>query len=207
MAESKVSISNQALIKCGSDTITSFTDGSHEANVCSTMYTNVANSLMYYTFWNFAIDKVALSLLTETPIDKGYTKAHSLPGDIVRVKGFFDSSGYYTTDYSVEGAKVYSNTDPLNIEYIKEMDEANFPGFFLEALIAKMAMEINEAITGVGTLTNRLADDFATKLRAARIADAQENPPQNIMPQGILIEAHLGGEGGRIKGRLRHPTS
>lgn len=204
MAESKVSISNQALVKCGSNTITSFTDGSHEANVCSTMYTNVTSSLMYYTFWNFAITKVALSLLTETPVDLSYTKAHSLPGDVVRVKGFFDSSGYYTTDYSVEGAKVYSNTDPLNIEYVQNVDESNFPGFFIEALIAKLAMEINESITGIGTLTNRLADDFAIKLRAARIADAQENPPQNIMIEGRLIEAHLSGAGRYAQGRLRH---
>ena len=59
MAESKVSISNQSLTKCGATTITSFTDGSHEANVCSTMYTYVANGLKYYTFWNFAITKAA----------------------------------------------------------------------------------------------------------------------------------------------------
>ena len=48
MAESKVSISNQALVKCGASTISAFTDGSHEANVCSTMYDNVKKGLMYY---------------------------------------------------------------------------------------------------------------------------------------------------------------
>ena len=207
MAESKVSISNQSLVKCGADTITSFTDGSHEANVCSTMYDNVAKGLMYYTFWNFAITKVALSLTTDTPLDKTYTKVHSLPGDVVRIKGVFDSSGFYTTDYSVEGTKIYSNTDPLNIEYVQETAEANFPGFFLEALIAKLAMEINESITGIGTLTSRLGEDFGIKLRAARIADAQEHPPQNIMPAGRLIEAHLSGSGRYAQGRLRHPTS
>ena len=206
MAESKVSISNQALTKCGASTITSFTDGSHEANVCSTMYTNVANGLMYYTFWNFAITKAALSLLTETPLDKSYTKVHSLPGDTIRIKGVFDSQGYYTTDYSVEGAKIYSNTDPLNIEYVQETTEENFPGFFLEALIAKLAQEINEAITGVGTLSDRLLQDFNIKLQAARVADGQEEPPRNIMPVGRLVEAHYGSNG-VIVDRYRHPTS
>ena len=69
MAESKVSISNQALVKCGASTISAFTDGSHEANVCSTMYDNVKKGLMYYTFWNYAIQKSSLSLTTETPTD------------------------------------------------------------------------------------------------------------------------------------------
>lgn len=203
MAESNISISNQALVKCGASTISAFTDGSNEANVCSTMYSNVKKGLMYYTFWNFAITKVAVNLTTETPTDLSYTKTHSLPGDVIRIKGFFDSQGYAITDYSVEGAKVYSNTDPLNIIYVKDLTEDNFPVFFIEALIAKMAVEINEAITGVGTLTGRLAEDFQAKLRAARIADGQENPPRNIVPAGQLIEAHIGGN----FNRLRHPTN
>ena len=201
MAESKVSISNQALIKCGANTITSFTDGTHEANVCSVMYDNVKKGLLYYTFWNFAIEKVLLSKLAETPADKSYVNAHSLPGDVIRVKGFFDDSGTYVTDYSLEKNKVYSNTTPLYIEYVQDMAEQDLAVFFIEALIAKLALEINEAITGVGTLTTRLAEDFSTKLRAARISDGQENPPTNIMPIGRLVEAHVGS----ISGRLRHP--
>jgi len=203
MAESKVSISNQALVKCGASTISAFTDGSNEANVCSTMYENVKKGLMYYTFWNFAINKQALNITTETPTDKSYTKTHSLPGSIIRIKGFFDNQGYAITDYSVEGDKVYSNTEILNIVYVKDMDEDKFPVFFIEALIAKLAVEINEAITGVGTITNRLAEDFQAKLRAARISDGQENPPRNIMPIGTLVEAHIGGN----FNRLRHPTN
>jgi hypothetical protein len=203
MAESKVSISNQALVKCGAGTISAFTDGSNEANVCSTMYDNVKKGLMYYTFWNFGIKKQAVNLTTETPTDLSYTKTHSLPGDVIRIKGFFDNQGYAITDYSVEGAKVYSNTDPLYIVYVKDMTEENFPVFFTEALIAKLAVEICEAITGVGTLTSRLAEDFQQKLRAARISDGQENPPRNIMPIGTLVEAHIGGN----HNRLRHPTN
>jgi len=204
MAESKISISNQALIKCGANTITSFTDGTHEANVCSVMYDNVKKGLLYYTFWNFAIQKTQLNKLAETPTDKSYTNAHTIPGDVIRVKGFFDDQGYQVSQYSLEKTKVFSNQDPLFIEYVQDMAEKDLAVFFTEALIAKMALEINEAITGVGTLTSRLAEDFSTKLRAARITDGQENPPSNVMPMGRLVEAHLGG-GSIAAGRLRHP--
>ncbi len=206
MAESKVSISNQSLTKCGATTISSFTDGSHEANVCSTMYDNAKKGLMYYTFWNFAMTKIKLNVTTDTPVDKSFTKAHSLPGDTIRVKGVFDKQGNIIVDYEIQGDKIYSNTDELFVEYVQEMTEDKFPAFFIEALVSKLALEINEAITGVGTLTTRLAEDFNAKLRAARIADAQEEPPQNIMPVGRLVEAHLGG-GAFIQGRLKHPTS
>ena len=50
MALTKFDICSQALIKCGSDTISSFNDGTHEANVCSVMYDTIKKSLLYYTF-------------------------------------------------------------------------------------------------------------------------------------------------------------
>jgi len=206
MAESKVSISNQALTKCGAATISSFTDGSHEANVCSTMYDNVRNGLLYYTFWNFAVTNQALSKLSSTPTNTKYQHVFSLPGDVIRIKGFFDSDGMYAEDYSVEGAQVFSNEKTLFIEYVKNIVEDDMPVFFIETLIAKVALEINEAITGVGTLSNRLAGDYEAKLRAARIADGQENPPHNIVPPGRYVEAHLGNTG-LTNRRLRHSNT
>lgn len=203
MAETQISISNQALTKCGAGTISSFTDGTNEANVCSVMYQTAKKGLLYYTFWNFAMEKIALGRLNETPTDKKYLYVHSLPGNVIRIKGFFDDQGIYLEDYSVEGQKVYSNEDVLFIEYVQNMDEDNMPVFFIEALVAKLALEINEAITGVGSLTTRLANDYQTKLRAARIADGQENPPTNIIPVGRYVEAHLG-NASVSTGRLRH---
>jgi hypothetical protein len=201
--ETSISISNKSLIKCGATTIASFTEGSHEANVCSAMYDMVKKGLLYYTFWNFANKKVELNLLAETPIDLSYTKAHSIPGDVIKIKGIFDSQGESIIEYTVEGQKIYSNEDTVFLEFVEDMEEQYFPVFFIEALVAKMAYEINEAITGIGTLSDRLLNDFNIKLRAARIADGQEQPPHNIMPLGRLIEAHLGSDP-LSSGTLRH---
>lgn len=201
--ETPVSISNQSLVKCGATTIASFTEGTHEANVTNTMYQTVKKGLMYYTFWNFANKKLQLNLLAETPIDLSYTKAHSIPGDVIRIKAVFDAQGIKLNDYSVEGQKIYSNESNIFLEYVEDTDEEFFPVFFTEALVAKLAYEINEAITGIGTLTDRLGTDFQFKLKAARIADGQEQPPHNVMPLGRLIEAHLGADP-LSAGTLRH---
>ena len=204
MTETNISISNKALTKCGAATIASFTEGSHEANVCSTMYETTKKGLLYYTFWNFAIIKQAMNRLNETPTDKNFLYAHSLPGDIIRIKAVFDDNGYFLEDYRVEGQKIYSNTETLYLEYVQDMDEQYFPVFFIEALISKIAYEINEAITGIGSLNDRLLNDFNIKLRAARIADGQENPPVNVMPAGRLIEAHLGNVSSTNARFMRH---
>ena len=200
MALTKFDICSQALTKVGADTITSFSDGTQESNVCSVMYDTIKKSLLYYTFWNFAIDKQQLNKLSETPTDKKFTSAHSLPGDVIRIKAVIDQNGLPNYTYRKEGQKIFSSLDTVILEYVQNMDETNMPSFFVEALVAKIATEINEAITGNGALTNRLANDFQQKLRASRIADGQENPPQNIVPAGRLIEAHLmGSESDRFR--------
>ena len=204
MALTKFDICSQALIKCGADTISSFSDGTHEANVCSVMYNTTKKSLLYYTFWNFANLKVQLNRLSETPTDAKFLYAYSLPGDVIRIRSVFDENGHADYTYKKEGQKIFSNNDTAFVEYVQEMDETTMPSFFVEALVAKVATEINEAITASGSLTQRLASDFQQKLRAARIADGQENPPQNIMPAGRLIEAHLNGS---TSDRFRHEQS
>jgi hypothetical protein len=191
MALSKYDICSQSLIKCGAETISSFTDGTHESNVCSVMYDTTKKSLLYYSFWNFAIRKVQLNRLNETPTDAKFLYAHSLVGDVIRTRSVFNEFGQADYTYKKEGQKIFSNNKNAFLEYVSNIDETNMPSFFVEALVSKLATEINEAITGSGTLTVRLAQDFQQKLRAARVADGQENPPANIMPAGRLIEAHM----------------
>jgi len=123
---------------------------------------------------------------------------------VIRIKGVFDNNGYYHDDYRVEGQKIYSNSITLFLEYVQNMAEEYFPVFFTEALVSKLAYEINEGVTGIGSLNDRLLNDFNIKLRAARIADGQENPPTNVMPAGRLIEAHLGNTSSDNARFLRH---
>ena len=201
MSLTKFDICSQALIKCGADTISSFNDGTHEANVCSVMYDTIKKSLLYYTFWNFAIKKVQMNRLAEIPTDAKFLFAYSLPADVIRIRSIFDENGQADFTYKKEGQKIFSNNKTAFVEYVQNMDETTMPSFFIEALVSKVATEINEAITASGSLTQRLASDFQQKLRASRIADGQENPPQNIMPAGRLIEAHLNGS---TSDRFRH---
>jgi len=198
MAFTKFDIASMALVKVGAEPITSFDDGSRSAQVVSTLYDATKQGLFYTTFWNFATEKTQLAKLAETPTDKSYTFAFQIPGDAMRVKGVFDNNGDLRTTYSVEQNKVYSDFDPLFLEYIKEVSEANMPPFFIEALVSKLAYEINEGVSGVGTRTNRLAREYQDKLRFAKVTDAQEIPPSQIIGRGDLVAARLGGTGSSV---------
>tara|TARA_B100000029_G_scaffold117531_2_gene110735 strand:- start:4248 stop:4823 length:576 start_codon:yes stop_codon:yes gene_type:complete len=188
----KFTIASQALIKVGGTPITTFDGTDRQSVVVSNLYDDTKKGLLYYTFWNFATHKVQLSSLVETPTDPNFTYAYQLPGDYVRVKGVFDSAGGFRTDYAVENNKIYATHNPLYLEYIREMDESNFPPFFIEVLISKLAFEVCEGVTGVGTLNDRLGREFESKLAKAMVVDGQETPPQNILGEGHLVKARLG---------------
>lgn len=192
MAVTKFTIASQALLKVGGTPITTFDGTDRQSVVCSNMYDDTKKSLLYYTFWNFATQKSQLAKLDETIADASYDYVYQLPGDTVRVKGIFDTGGDKSTDFSVEKNRIYSNINPMFIEYIQEKDESDFPPFFVEVLIAKLAFEICEAVTGVGTLQDRLSKDYERKLQVAKTVDGQENPPSSIVDEGRLLRARSG---------------
>ena len=195
MATTKFTIATQALLKIGGNPISSFDGNDRESIVVSNMYDDTKKSLLYYTFWNFATQKTTVSALVETITDASYKYVYQLPGDYIRVKGIFDQHGTRHTDFSVEKNKVYANISPLNLEYIQNKSETEFPPFFTEVLIAKLAYEICEAVTGVGTLQERLAQDYERKLRTAKTVDGQENPPLPLVDEGRLNRARVGSAG------------
>tara|TARA_X000000950_G_scaffold289479_1_gene413991 strand:- start:18265 stop:18873 length:609 start_codon:yes stop_codon:yes gene_type:complete len=192
MATTKFTIATQALLKIGGNPISTFDGTDRESVVVSNMYEDTKKSLLYTTFWNFATQKTELAKLSETSPDANYQHVYQLPGDYIRVKGIFDTSGVKRTDYSVEKNKIFANISPLNLEYIQEKSESDFPPFFTEVLIAKLAYEICEAVTGVGTIQERLARDYQSKLQTARTVDGQENPPRAFLDEGRLIRARGG---------------
>ena len=193
MAFTKIDIASMALIKVGGEPITSFDEGTRQSQVVSNLYDQVKQSLFFTTFWNFATEKVQLAKLSETITDKSYEYVYQAPGDVMRIKGIIDSSGDLTRDYTYEQNKIYANINPLILVYIKEVSEANMPPFFTEALVSKLAYEINEGVNGIAGKGQRLAQEYERKLRFAKITDAQETPPQSIIGAGRLVTARLYG--------------
>lgn len=192
MAVTKENIASMALIRLGGSPISDFNANTREAQVVSNMYDTVKQSLFNYAQWNFATKKQDLAQLNETITDKTYTHVYQMPTNTIRVIGVFDVQGYFDTNYSVENNKIYTRFGGAKIQFIELKTEDKFPAFFTECLVAKLAYEMAEAITGVGSIHQRLYQEFNEKLRKAMIADGQENPPRKIIDEGSLVRAHQG---------------
>ena len=75
-----VSICSDALILLGAKPISSFNDGTDEANSCDRLYSDIRDTTLTMYPWSFAYKKVKLARLVTTPTAE-WKYEYQLPGD------------------------------------------------------------------------------------------------------------------------------
>lgn len=171
MAESAVQICNNALIKLGSNTITSLSDDTKPARLCNKMYSIMRDDLIRSHPWNFTIERAALAQLASTP-DFEFAFQYQLPSDCLRVLRLDDPD----TEYRIEGRKLLTDSSTVSLIYIKQVtDEAQFDANFSNVLALKIASEIAYAITNSTSLSQALRQAYLKEFSRAKMNDAQED--------------------------------
>ena len=83
MALSDVALCARALIRIGAAPITSFSDGSAEAEIAGALYGSTRDGLLSAYAWGFATGQVALTQLETAPV-ADFDYAYQLPNDYLR---------------------------------------------------------------------------------------------------------------------------
>lgn len=190
MAVSDVDIANRALVKIGEQRITSFDDDNKASRAVKALYPTVRDSELRKHRWNFATKRAQLAALATAPAF-GFDYAYQLPSDCLRVDfvGDFypgvDLSDYRNADSSewrVEARTILTNLSaPLNLRYgARITDPTQFDAMFVEALAAKLAIELADVLTQTGTRKEQAKADYQDAMRTARSLDAIEDPPQQM---------------------------
>lgn len=167
---SRVEICNRALDKLGSAAITSLDDNVKSARACARMFDAVRDAELRDHQWNFATARASLPEVDDAPI-YGFAKQYQMPGDCLRV---LDVEPY--ADWKIEGRRVLTNVSaPLRIKYVQRVtDTSSFDALFVEALAARMSLELCETLTQSNSKKRAAQDDYAQAIRRARRADAIE---------------------------------
>lgn len=189
---SNVDIANYALNIIGASNISSFDENSKPARLVNQRYDSVRNAVFRSHPWNCLIRRAELAQEVEAPAF-GYTYQYALPTDprCLRVLEFSNGSLSYPQDnmfsntggpvFVIEGRKLLTDEGTARIKYIASITDPNeYDAGLIEALSARLAMEIAYAITGstsVVQLTTALYDE---KMREARFIDATEGAPQKL---------------------------
>jgi hypothetical protein len=134
---SPIDICNQALAHLGDRRITRLDDAAQSSDAltryCAEFYTQARQEVMAAARWTFAKHVEPLALRADVTTI-GFTYAHELPDDHIRlmrvvpgtvtdgVTTFADST---IDSFKIVGSKVWSNTQVLAAEYIRDVTDPN----------------------------------------------------------------------------------
>lgn len=170
---SVVEICNRALDKLGETPIASLADDIKASRACNRAFAPVRDAVLRDHPWNCAIGRAALAADGQAPV-WGYARRFPLPVDCLRVLDIA-----VETRWIVEGRAILTDAGaPLQIRYIRRVDDPNlFDPLFVEALAARLAVELCEALTQSNTKRQALLEDYGRIVERARAADGQEGLP------------------------------
>ncbi len=182
MATSIVSILNNALVRIGSKTITSLTDGDKVATACNTVYERTRDSLLRQHLWNFAIKRAELASETTAP-SFGFNYSYPLPADFIRVKELEDSY----CPYKIEGSKLLTDASQVQLVYVSRVEDvAAYDPLFIEVLVLLLGINLSYILIGSGSREASLKEELRTTLFLAKQVDGQDDTPDSLTANAFL---------------------
>lgn len=176
----------------GAAPLSSFSDGTDEAQVADRLYDDVRDTLIMQYPYSWTIKKTKLSRLADAPVNEWKYK-YALPGDILgNPKALFingGSGGRPARDFEIYSGGLYTNYEQVWIDYQFLPEPAIFPQYFTRllktALAAEFAEPITDQITKADYFHNRAYGAQTDNMRGGlvRVAiniDGADRPPQMI---------------------------
>lgn len=193
-----VSICSDALILLGAKPISSFNDGTDEANSCDRLYSDIRDTTLTMYPWSFAYKKVKLARLVTTPTTE-WRYEYQMPGDrLGNPRALFQTNNAFARpvkEWDIQGDKILTNYEEVYIDYPYQTPEYAMPQYFIQLLKYMMAWHLSMPITeqeakaqywqGVavgGPAENGRGGFF----RTASNIDGQGQPPQVIEDYSLV---------------------
>lgn len=205
---SEVAVYNLALNAVGArSNVSSPTEASREAEVCSLWYSPVVDQVLASAPWPEATEIRYLSQLREADEDDdgewayddprpGYQYVYQLPADYLRARYLTDFSKFLVTSYSDNRRALHTNTYQAILAYTKRLTsvslwDAELQMAIVYGLAAHICMPLSGKLSRAKHMIN-LANEFiiAARVSAANTSDeTQESIPDWISARGYNTSA------------------
>ncbi len=174
-----LALCSRALLKIGALPLASFDDGSVESELAGNLYPTVRDGLLSAHPWKFATGQISLPQLQAAPV-ADFAKAFLLPADFLRALSAGPGPSGAGLVYRIVENRLHTNADSVVLSYIFLPDERNFPAFFNQALIARLAAEFCMPLTESTSRAQMLYRIAEEELRLARLVDMQQDMPRAL---------------------------
>ena len=185
MSLNQIDLINRALIKIGAAPIQNLNDPQSQAKIAKLLYGTCMDSLLSSYQWSFATAQQPLIRLIGRPITD-YQFAYQLPKDFLRVLSAGNSDKSSGLEYRILEKRLHCDSDHVILTYVFRPAEVNFPPYFYQALIARLAAEfclpIVESVSRMEALM-KLAD---FEYRQARQIDAMQDTSSSFQDFSLI---------------------
>ncbi len=190
---SPVSICNIALSWLGEKPIISFDDPTNTAQLCKVNYEPLRDAVLEERVWTFAVARIKPARLSDDP-PYGFDAYFQIPPDVIKVlqvskAAAVDNSGVYASPrfdtgqgkespipWNREGDRIAtSQATAIYARVLKRIEDTNkFSAMFVQALAARIAMDLCIPITENRTLQEQMTTLYAAKLAMAASSDGSQ---------------------------------
>lgn len=189
MAYSAVGLCARALLKIGANPVTSFQDGTAEAELAAALYAPTRDALLAAHGWSFATRQVPLVRRADPP-PADFAHSFALPDDFLRALSLGTGGRGRGLSYRIQGKELLADAEAVTLTYVARVAEGGFPAFFDAALIARLAAEFCVPLTENTSRAEVLHKQAEAEFRRARLTDASQDS-QDGFTDFTLIEARL----------------
>ena len=180
MAKNEIDIINRALVKVGANPIQGLEENSAESIVIKDLYSGVRDMVLSAYSWSFAKKKSILTKTTKQYIDG--RNIFILPNDILRLLSVD------TDDYELIEGELLSVQDSVFVTYIFRPNVIDFPAYFENTLVAKLASEVCLPLTDSTARTEFLIKIADKEFKACRLIDARQDITGHIIMDSLTGE-------------------
>lgn len=194
---SEIDICNDAIARVGGKFISSIeTPTTHTETLLSSIYAKNRRIVLRSAVWNFAKTLKTITKSTETL--SGFSGVYPLPNDFVRFLGVqnMDLMGSETDRYMLSDNKLYlkdGSADSIVLIYIKDVTDVTcYDALFVEAFSLRLSYNLQYALSGKNTTSDRLLQEYRDALQDAKMIDGQEQKPIKVQRSRWLSARHRG---------------
>lgn len=183
MAITSIDICARALVLIGAAPLTSFSDGSTEATVASSLYEDTVRDMLSRHRWRFASGQAQLSRLTAVP-DARWDAAYQLPANLLILHAVTVTDSVIAYDRYQD--LVYCNAGPddtVIADYSFRADEYLWPPTFITAVEYQLASIFAYSVAAQEQLSDLMEKRAIRYTAIARSIDSQSQTTRRLNVQ------------------------
>tara|TARA_R110001592_G_scaffold61249_1_gene186683 strand:- start:56 stop:634 length:579 start_codon:yes stop_codon:yes gene_type:complete len=179
-ANTAIKVCSRASILMGGSPISSFDEGTSEADVVDAMYEDIARASLTSTRWRFSTNQQVLSRLSADPTGR-YSSAYQRPSDVLMISAITVQDSLIK--YDTYADKIFCDTSTSDVvvaDYIFRAVETYWPSYFTLAVEFQVAAMLAISVARDPSLATMLDQQAERQMIKARRLDSQQQTTRKL---------------------------